>query len=321
MKVNPIQWALAPAGPQAERIAGLYWVFFGVSAAVYLIVVIFLVAALIKGRRRLEPDVTAEREHSMARTVAIGSALTIVILFGLLFFSVATGSAIGTFGQNKPHQLEIDVTGHQWWWEVGYPDVKEPDKSFRTANEMHIPVGTAVLFRVATRDVIHSLWIPNLHGKRDLIPGRVNKFWVQADRPGTYRATCGEFCGLQHAHMAMVVVAESPTQFEAWKARQQTPANNPTTPEQLRGREAFLRLPCVNCHSIVGTDAYATVGPDLTHLASRATIGSGILLNTRGNLAGWVVNAPAIKPGIQMPANPMSSQDLNDLLAYLESLK
>jgi len=178
-----------------------------------------------------------------------------------------------------------------------------------------------VLIRLATRDVIHSMWIPNLHGKRDLIPGRVNKLWIQADKPGVYRAQCAEFCGLQHAHMAFVVVAQNETDFERWKTHEQSPAQDPQTPAQLRGRELFLSLPCVNCHSVVGTDAYATLGPDLTHLASRPTLGAGTLINNKGNLAGWVTNAPAIKPGVLMPPNSMTAGQLQDLLAYLESLK
>jgi len=320
MHANPIQWALAPAGPQAQRIANLYWVFFWVCAVAYVLTIAFLVAAVMRGRRNRAPDLSPERERSLARGVTIGGVLTILALFGLLIASVATGSAVGTFAHDKPNQLEIDLTGHQWWWEVTYPD-PESDKMIKTANEIHVPVGKPVLIRLATRDVIHSMWIPNLHGKRDLIPGRVNKLWIQADKPGIYRAQCAEFCGLQHAHMAFVVVAQNETDFERWKTHEQSPAQDPQTPAQLRGRELFLSLPCVNCHSIVGTDAYATLGPDLTHLASRPTLGAGTLINNKGNLAGWVTNAPAIKPGVLMPPNSMTAGQLQDLLAYLESLK
>ena len=320
MHANPIQWALAPAGPQAQRIAELYWVFFIVCAIAYVLTIAFLIAAIVRGRSNAEPDTTPRRERSLGRGVAIGGVLTIVALFGLLIASVATGSAVGTFANDKPDQLEVDVTGHQWWWEVTYPD-PESDKIIKTANEMHIPVGKPVLVRLATRDVIHSMWIPNLHGKRDLIPGRVNKLWIQADRPGVFRAPCAEFCGLQHAHMAFVVVAENETDFVKWKTNQQSPARDPKTAAQMRGQQLLLSLPCVNCHSIVGTDAYATIGPDLTHLASRPTLGAGLLVNNKGNLAGWVTNAPALKPGVAMPPNPMRANELQDLLAYLESLQ
>lgn len=321
MILNPTQWALGPAGPQAGRIASLYWVFFWVSAVVYAVTITFLIVALVKSLRRVDPDSSAERERSLASGVTIGAVLTVLILFGLLFASVATGGAVGRFGDsNSPKPLEIQISGHQWWWEITYSD-PEPDKMIRTANEIHIPIGRPVLLRLATRDVIHSFWVPNLHGKRDLIPGRVNKYWIQADRPGVYRGQCAEFCGLQHAHMALDVVAEKPEDFDRWEKHQQTPAQEPQTPEQVRGREVFLSAPCVNCHAITGTDAYATIGPDLTHLASRPTLGAGTLINNHGNLAGWIINPQAIKPGAQMPPNAIRSDQLQDLLAYLESLK
>lgn len=320
MNANPIQWVLDPAGPQAARIASLYWFFFWICAIAYVATIAFLVAAILRGRRNETADASEERERSLARGVTVGSGLTIGAMITLLFVSAATGAAVGTFATDKPDQLEIQVTGHQWWWEITYPD-PESDKIIRTANEIHIPVGKPILFRLATRDVIHSFWVPNLHGKRDLIPGRVNKLWMQADRPGVFRSQCAEFCGLQHAHMSLVVVAESAAGFERWKTHEQAPSDDPKTPQAMRGKQLFLSLPCVNCHAITGVDAYATVGPDLTHLATRPTLAAGMLINNRGNLAGWITNAPAIKPGAQMPPNEMSGTDLQDLLAYLESLK
>ena len=319
-----IQSILDARGPQAQNIAHLWWVFFWVCAAVYVIVIAVLCIAIIRGRRNVATvPLSGPVDHPLkpvATTVAISTAITAVILIGLLTASVATGRAVGTFGQNKPDQLEVEVVGHQWWWDVTYTD-PQPSKMFKTANEIHIPVGKPVLLRVSTQDVIHSLWIPNLHGKRDLIPGRYNKFWIQADTPGIYRGQCAEFCGMQHAHMALVVFAEKPEDFERWKTRQQTPAVNPQTADQMKGQQLFLSLPCVNCHSIVGTDAYATVGPDLTHIAGRRTLGAGLLINNRGNLSGWMLNAPAVKPGVLMPPHPLDSDQLLPLVAYLESLK
>jgi cytochrome c oxidase subunit 2 len=313
--IRGIQSALDPAGPQAGQIASLWNLYLWITTAVYLVTLIFLAVAVIRGQRRAAASVDNEKPLTIG--VSIGSALTIAILLGLIVASVAVGRDTGTVAG----QMEIDVTGHQWWWEITYPDSSESDKSFKTANEIHIPLGKPVLFRLATRDVIHSFWIPNLGGKRDLIPGRVNKIVIQADRAGVYRAQCAEFCGLQHAHMAMVVVAEDQKKFEAWKSQQQSPSSPATTAQQIRGRELFLSMPCANCHAITGIDAYATVGPDLTHLASRPTLAAGELLNTRGNLAGWVVDAGAIKPGANMPANEMSGAELQDLLAFLENLK
>jgi cytochrome c oxidase subunit 2 len=316
--IRGIQSALDPAGPMSAHIFNLWNVFLWITAIIYVIVIAITLVAVMRARRRTAPYDTNERP--LVISVSIGAGLTIAILLGLLMSSVAVGHEIGTFGSSSPKTIEIAVTGHQWWWEVQYSD-PEPDKIFKTANEIHIPVGQPVLLRLATRDVIHSLWIPNIHGKRDLIPGRVNKLWIQADRPGVFRAQCAEYCGMQHAHMALVFVAESEHDFEQWKSHQQSPANEPMTPQQLHGRDLFLSMPCANCHAITGVEAYASLGPDLTHLASRPTLAAGQLLNTRGNLAGWVMDASAIKPGTMMPPNQMSGADLQDLLAYLESLK
>jgi cytochrome c oxidase subunit 2 len=318
MMGSGIQSALDPAGLQADRIHGLWLIFLWVCVAVYVITIAFFFAAMLRSRRNAEPGRTSGRGMTIA--VSTGSGITIVTLLALLTISVATGHDIGTLGSRGTAGMEVQVTGHQWWWEVSYPNL-ESSKMIRTANEIHIPTGVPVLFRVSTRDVIHSLWIPNLHGKRDLIPGRVNKFVIQADKPGVYRAQCAEYCGMQHAHMALVVVAQPKEDFQRWQEHMRTPAPEPQTAEQARGRETFLSLPCVNCHSITGTDAYATLGPDLTHLASRPTLAAGTLINNRGNLQGWILNPQAIKPGTPMPPNVMTGQQANDVVAYLESLK
>jgi cytochrome c oxidase subunit II len=317
---STIQNALHPQGPIAERIASLWNIYLAVSVVVFIVVMAFLVAAIVRARRNAAATVDPDAERAHVIGVSIAAALTTITLIGLLVVDVAAGRDTGTFGNRKPNPIEIEVTGHQWWWEVQYTD-PEPDKAIRTANEIHIPVGQPVLLRLATRDVIHSLWIPNLNGKRDLIPGRVNKLWIQADRPGVFRSQCAEFCGLQHAHMALVVVAEGNDRYQRWKSHQQAPANDAVTPEQMHGRTVFLSSPCVNCHAITGVDAFATLGPDLTHVASRRTLAAGELLNSKGALAGWIVNAPAIKPGTAMPPNQLASNDLLDLVAYLENLK
>jgi cytochrome c oxidase subunit 2 len=316
-----IQSALDPAGAQAAEIARLFWVFTWVCVAVYVVTIAFIAVAVFRGRRNAAPDVSESRERSLRAGVTAASVLTVLILFALLVASVATGGSIGKFGRDDPRQMEVNVTGHQWWWEVKYPDALNPSAQLTDANEIHIPIHTKVLLRLQTADVIHSIWIPNLHGKRDLIPGRVNKFWIEADRPGIYRAQCAEFCGLQHAHMALVVFAQTPEDFARWKWHASAGAYTPTTPSAIRGQQVFLGAPCGKCHNITGVDAYGTLGPDLTHIASRRTLGAGSLINNRGNLAGWIANAPAIKPGILMPPNPMSAGELQDLIAYLETLK
>jgi cytochrome c oxidase subunit 2 len=314
--VTGIQSVLDPRSPQAAEIFRLLTLMFWISAVVYVVVMLFLAAAVWRGRRREEPDHSDERR--LVAVVGTGAGLTVVTLLVILTASVAAGRAAGT--SPVPAAFEIDVIGHQWWWEVQYPDT-DPSKSFKTANEIHIPVGTPVDIHLTTRDVIHSLWIPNLNGKRDLIPGRENRLRIEATSPGVFRSQCAEFCGLQHANMALVVTAEDPAAFARWKARQQAPAVPATTAAQLHGRQIFLSMPCVKCHAITGEETYATVGPDLTHVASRPTLAAGTLMNTRGNLAGWIVNAPALKPGTQMPPNQIGANDLQDLIAFLENLK
>jgi cytochrome c oxidase subunit 2 len=315
-----IQNVLHPRGPLASRIGSLWNVYLIVLIAIYVVVIAWMFFAVARSRRNRIAETSEEAERPHVIAVGVATVLTVLTLIGLLVASVATGSAVGTFGDKKSNPIEIQVNGHQWWWEVQYTD-PEPDKSFQTANEIHVPVGETVLLRLATRDVIHSLWIPNLFGKRDLIPGRVNKIYIAADRPGVFRAQCAEYCGMQHAHMAMVIVAESHEKYEQWKSHQQTGANDPMTPAQKHGRDVFLGMPCVNCHAITGIAAYSRIGPDLTHLASRRTLAAGELLNNPGSLGGWISNAPAIKPGTLMPPNSMDAKDLNDLLAYLENLK
>jgi cytochrome c oxidase subunit 2 len=316
-----VQSALDPAGPQAGHLANLWWVFFWVCTFFYVAVLAFFFAAVIRGRRNAMPDVSEGTEKRLGTAVWTAIIVSVAGLFALLITSVASGRDVGTFAAHDPAQLEIEVTGHQWWWEVKYPNALVPSHQIVTANEIHIPIHMPVLLRLDTRDVIHSLWIPNLHGKRDLIPGRVNKFLIQADRTGVYRGQCAEFCGMQHAHMALVVVAEEPEKFAEWKAHQSEGAPTPLNAHQSRGLQVFLGAPCANCHNILGTDAYATLGPDLTHVRSRSTLAAGTLLNTRGNLAGWITNAPAIKPGAQMPPNQLSATELQDLLAYMDTLQ
>ena len=322
------QSALDPAGPQAGRINDLWWLMFYTLSAVFLIIMCFLLVAAFRRRRPLSdkvadvPDTKPEpsRERRMSHAVIGGVIITIVILFVLLVSSFLTGQSLYSMASTSEGALMIEVTGHQWWWDVKYSN-QDPSRIVTTANEIHLPVGRPVLFKLTSNDVIHSFWIPNLHGKTDLIPGHVTSTWIRADRPGTYRGQCAEFCGHQHAHMSFNVVAESTEQFQAWYDAQLLPAAQPSTPEQARGQQVFLSSPCIMCHRIQGTDAGGRVGPDLTHVASRPTIAAGTLENTRGHLAGWVVDSQKIKPGNRMPPNNLEPQDLQALLDYLQSLK
>jgi cytochrome c oxidase subunit II len=250
----------------------------------------------------------------------VGGSLgvTVLILFGILLFNLSTGRALAAFAD--PDAMTIRITGHQWWWEVEYRDPLA-NRRLSTANEIHIPVGRRVRLEVQSQDVIHSFWAPNLHGKLDLIPGYSSTTYFRADTAGTYHGRCAEFCGLQHAHMDFFVVAQEPAEFAQWFEAQLKPASTPGDTLAFRGREVFLTKQCAMCHGIRGTEADSRIGPDLTHIASRRTLAAGTIPNTRGHLAGWIMDPQRIKPGVKMPPNQMAAHELNALLAYLETLK
>jgi cytochrome c oxidase subunit 2 len=203
-----------------------------------------------------------------------------------------------------------------WWWEVRYPD-----HEVTTANEIYIPAGQPVNFRLTTNDVIHSFWVPELNGKIDMIPGKTNTLWLQAAEPGIYRGLCTEFCGLQHAKMQYLVIAVPPNAFAQWVEQQRQPAPAPTDETTRLGQQIFLGSACVYCHAIRGTNASGQLGPDLTHIASRRTLGAGILPNNRGTLGGWTINSQHIKPGNRMPPMNLSGAELQALLDYLATLQ
>jgi cytochrome c oxidase subunit 2 len=306
-----------PVSPQARRIDGLGDAMYVTAAAVFLLVVAALFWSALR-RRRGDAAEDQPSTAAMRTAVLAATAITTVILFGFLVLDLSVGRAI-TANPGKD-AIPVRVTGHQWWWEVQYPD-SLPQNWATTANEIHVPVGRPVVFELRSTDVIHSFWAPNLNGKRDLIPGNDNTLWFQVDSPGVYRAQCAEFCGHQHAKMALLIVAEPADSFSAWLSRQRDTAATPTDPVAKRGQEVFLASSCVMCHAIAGTPAGSRIGPDLTHLASRRTIAAGTLPNTRGNLAGWIINPQVVKPGVRMPPTKLGSQDLQALLSYLETLK
>ncbi|HEX7334371.1 MAG TPA: cytochrome c oxidase subunit II [Pyrinomonadaceae bacterium] len=319
-----IQNAINPAGPYAGSINRLWWWFFITCSIVYVLVMIALLLALRNRTREtelatpvLEPPLESERRR---RNVVIGAVtLTVVILFVLLVVNYLTGRSL-TAEQGNKSGLNVDVVGHQWWWEVRYKDV-DASNVFTTANEIHIPVGVPVLFNLQATDVIHSFWVPNLAGKKDLIPGKINGIWLQADKPGVYRGQCAEYCGMQHAKMAFWVVAESQEQFNAWRQNQTQTSVQPMTDSQKRGQQVFLSSTCVMCHAINGTPAGSNIGPNLTHVASRQMIAAATLANTRDHLAQWIKDPQVVKPGTRMPQNNLPEADLQALLDYLQSLK
>lgn len=318
------QSALDPKGPRAEAVAKLNWLFTGTATAVYVIVIGILIYALWHASRRpapLENDPyrqTAGQADRMKRGIIIGVVATVIILAAFLLVNVSTGRALARVGGRNP--LRIDVVGHQWWWEITYID-PEPQNRVRTANEIHIPVGRPVLIKMSSHDVIHSFWAPNLAGKKDLIPGYETVTWLRADSAGIYRGQCAEFCGYQHAKMGLFIVAEPRLDFERWLDSQRGAARKPADSLQAAGERVFLSGSCAMCHTISGTGAAGTIGPDLTHLASRRTIAAGTLPNNAGNLAGWIVDPQSIKPGVKMPPSQIDPQSLRALLAYLGNLR
>jgi cytochrome c oxidase subunit 2 len=320
------QSALNPAGAPAGHIAALGAFFFGLLGLIFVIVIALAIVPLVRRHRGIDQEPVEQphrpseaTEHRLSTVVGIATAFTIVILFGLVIASVSVGKEVYETG-DKRHDLVIEVTGNQWWWHVRYAN-SDSRRIVVTANELHIPVGRAVMIRATSNDVIHSFWVPNLQGKRDLIPSRVNTEWIQASQPGRFRGQCAEFCGLQHAHMALWVVAEPQDRFDAWIEHQLAPANTPSDPSAQRGQEVFLTSGCVLCHAIAGTEAGGQVGPDLTHFGSRLSIAAGTLPNNKGNLGGWIADPQNIKPGTHMATVPVKSEDLQPLLDYLESLQ
>jgi cytochrome c oxidase subunit 2 len=324
--MNSFQSALQAGGQYAGGIRNLGFVFFFLLTAIWLLV---MGVALISIRRRhrgieqepLEhthrPSPATEAKLTTAVTVAI--SVTVLIIVGLVTVSVSVGKGIAA-PPDADKALAIEVIGNQWWWYVRYTN-DQAHNIVVTANEIHIPVGRRVLMRLSSNDVIHSFWVPNLQGKRDLFPGQITTEWIRADRPGRFRGQCAEFCGLQHAHMALWVVAEPEEQFRAWMLRQLQQSTEPTDSEQQHGRQVFMDHACALCHTIRGTDAAGQVGPDLTHLGSRLTIAAGTLTNNKGNLAGWIVDPQNIKPGNHMAMVPLKSEDVQPLIDYLESLQ
>jgi cytochrome c oxidase subunit 2 len=307
---TPLQSSLHPAGPDAAIIAQMSWVLFG-GAALIFVAVMVLVAL---GLRR------APRAASSRRWIAgAGVAFPVAVLSVLLVWSTWRSAELSP--QTSRGAFAIGVTAKMWWWEVRYRDPAS-GREFAGANEIRIPVGKPVYLGLTSTDVIHSLWIPSLNGKMDTVPGRINGLTLQADKPGIYRGQCAEYCGEQHARMALHVVALPQEQFDRWLAREAQPAAAPTGPLLERGRAAFLEQRCQSCHTIRGVAEGARLGPDLTHVGGRMHIGAGTLRNHRGTLAGWIADPQAIKPGARMPgSNDIDGPTLNALAAYLEHLK
>lgn len=304
--------SLAPQGPAAAEIARIWWILFWTALVVSVIVFALLFVALWRSRRS---DVKQWRQGRDTAFVLVGGGIIpAVILIGA---TILTFSGLAVFAEPRnATNLAITVTGHMFWWEATYEG-----QDFTTANEIHIPVGQPVRINLESADVIHSFWVPQLHGKIEMIPGWTNVIYLEADEPGVYFGKCAEFCGVQHANMEFLVIAQEEDDFQGWLEQQRRSAAQPEDDLTRKGQQVFLGSACVYCHTIRGTNASGRLGPDLTHLASRRTIGARMLENNHGNLAGWTVNSQAIKPGNRMPPMQLEPESLQALLVYLESLE
>ena len=313
------QSALDPHSPEAIHLRDLFLFFAVVCATVWILVMGALAIVLLRQHGiSAEPEedtATQRRRKNLVVGILVGATAAILVVFTLVSFYATRG-----FAWSDEAELKIKVTGQQWWWQIEYQS-REPSQIFATANEIHIPVGRRVTLDLEANDVIHSFWVPNLMGKQDLIPGRKNSLMIEADQPGLYRGQCAEFCGLEHAHMAIFVMAESQAQFDAWRRHQLESATPPRTALQSRGLALFLHGTCSSCHAVQGIGADAQFGPDLTHFGGRATIAAGLLDNDGGDLERWLADPQAFKPGTNMPQISLSDQDRHALAAYLEGLK
>lgn len=304
---------LDPASDAAGRVEGLWWVLFWTSVVAVAVVTGFLLVAVRRRRSDLDdidrrPVPWGERFVVLAGVVATGG-----VLAGSFVFSLGVLNDLAE-PSDEP-ALAIEVVSRNWWWEVRYPG------GAVTANEIHIPAGEPVQVSLPTADVIHSFWVPELQVKEDHIPGSTNSMWLQADRPGRYRGQCAEFCGLQHANMKFQVVAQPPDEFEDWLAGQAEPAAEPPTAGAREGREVFAGSSCAGCHTIRGVSEEGDLGPDLTHLASRETIGAGLASLTRENLADFVSDPQDDKPGVLMPPTELTPAEVRAVVDYLMELE
>jgi cytochrome c oxidase subunit 2 len=308
------QNALHPASKQEHSISVLWWVMLvGCSIGIGVIAILLFLGWVRRNRASL-PFGGGDRAGT-AIVIGLGVFVPIVILSALFVWSDLYVIKTTEAPAASSTRMSVKVIGHDWWWEVRYPGTRAV-----TANEIHIPVRTRVDMLGTTADVIHSFWVPELNRKADLIPGRVNRLLLDANRPGEYRGQCAEFCGQQHAHMAMYVFADSPDVFRKWLANEERPARRPASAQAREGERLFLSLPCSGCHMIRGTPADGTIGPDLTHLATRTTLAALTLPNKQPDLADWIEDPQRYKPGSKMPGFSLTARQREALVAYLEGL-
>jgi cytochrome c oxidase subunit II len=307
-----VQNVLAPAAPDAWLTAQLTWWMTGIGAFVFIVTMGLLLVALNVFRRGERRDISFRQ--STALVISGGVVAPVLAIMGLTSSGVVIGDE--TEGERAVPGPTVEVIGRRWWWEFRYLDAAGEPVAV-TANELQLPAGLRSRLLLVSDNVIHSFWAPNLQGKTDLIPGKVNTLYIEPAAPGAWRGQCAEFCGVQHALMGLVVVAQKPAAFDEWLAAQAAPA----AVRDHAGLDVFLGYGCGDCHAIRGTPADGELAPDLTHLASRETLGAASIPNTRGHLGGWITSTHTIKPGVLMPATAPEPAELQALLDFLGSLE
>lgn len=305
--------ALDPESPQARAIFDLSKISFTVFLLIWLIVTGGIVYAMLRFRWRAgDAD-----PKQIAGNKKIETTWTAIPFLIVIFLFVLTIQAMNRADPPPSANPDVIITGHQFWWQADYPA-----SGVTTANEIHIPAGKPVCLRLESTDVLHEFWVPKLTRKMTTVPGQPNHIWIQADHPGTYIGQCSEFCGVQHAWMRILVVADEPAQFAAWEQAQLQPALATTNPDASQGAQLFRTSTCINCHAVKGMpDATSRVAPDLTHIASRRQLASGAIDNTPDNMRRWVKNPQSIKPGALMPDFYLKDEQVNQLAEYLSSLR
>jgi cytochrome c oxidase subunit 2 len=319
MKVAPTPSMFAPVSTPAFAIREVSYLVLAIVTLIFLVVAGLTVYAIIRYRRRAGDDGSEPPQVYGSTQIELAWTAVPCLIVIILFLTTARYIFAIERRAPMPDALEVTIVGNQWWWEIRYPRL-----GIVTANELHVPVSdpanpTATFITLQSADVIHSFWIPQLAGKTDLIPGKTNRTWIEPRTPGTYVGQCAEYCGTQHAGMLLTVTVHPKEEFARWVAAQQTPAAD--VPGVRTGRDVLTSVACINCHTVRGTPANGVFGPDLTHLMSRATLGAGVAPNTPENLRAWVSNPASLKSGALMPAMKLSDDQLNQLVAYLVTLR
>ncbi|MGZ4996812.1 MAG: cytochrome c oxidase subunit II [Methylobacter sp.] len=313
--IAPLNYFLHSYGPSSTPTMHLGWVFTAILAIIFIIIVLLLAGAIFH-KRSLEDSRSMGREEQGISWIYIGTGISTCILFAMTIYMLITLNKVAK--PTRAPELTLTVTGYDWWWKVDYED-DDSSRRFVTANEIHIPVGQPVLIKLKSADVIHAFWVPVLAGKTQAIPGLTNQQWIEADAEGVYRGQCTQYCGLQHAHMGLEVVAQSEAEFRAWQDAQRKTAATVLAGDVNTGWKIFLDQ-CAGCHAVRGTEARGVHGPDLTHLNSRRLLAGGLLTNTPDHLVQWITHTQELKPGARMPSMALTAAEISSLSAFLSTL-